>query len=311
MKNHSIKFLVSLLMIFFVTLSSCLKDKEEEYKRREQEKLKEYLREHNITTSPTASGLYILADTEGTGASPSEGEFVDFDYTLTTLEDGVVQITTDSSVARDNDIYSGGVLYGPARLQIGTNIDGLDEGLVNMKEGGRATLIIPSSLAWGNSPYSQVGSYKTVIIDITLYRVLFDPAVYERSLINEYLAENDISTDSTDIGIYVIENEAGTSDSADIDRQMTGYIRGTLLDGKEFLPRSQFRTVIASEKSIIFTEGLKEGIKAMTVGEKATIIVPYYRGYQKTGVYIDNNSVRVPIPPYAALKYEVEVVSVN
>ncbi len=289
------------MLLLPLTLSSCLKNKAEDLQRQEKDLLKKYLADNNITVAPTASGLYIVTDSVGTGAMPVEGEYVDFDYTLEKLDGELVIITTDSTVAKDNDIYSSSIMYGPERLMVGTNIQGLDEGLMSLKEGSRATLIMSSDLAWGNNPYSPVGSYSPVIIKVGLHRVLPDPAYYERSLINQFLANNAQGVDSTAAGDYVIERTAGTGDTADIDKLMTLNIKGSLLDGRVFLPTRQVRDVISTDRSSLVTEGLVDGIKTMRVGEKVTIIVPYYRGYLEMGKYSSDGLVRVPIPPYAAL----------
>ena len=78
-----------------------------------------------------------------------------------------------------------------------------------------------------------------------------------------------------------------------------------------FFPTSLYVQSSARPASTLFTSGLTEGIKTMTVGEKATIIVPYYRGYLGNGKYTNDGYTRVAIPPYASLKYEVELVAIN
>ena len=298
-------------MFFPLVLNSCLKNKEEDLQRQEQDKLKKYLTDNNITVAPTQSGMYIVTDSVGTGNLPYAGDYVDIDYTLRKLDGNLVIITTDSAIAKENNIFSDFILYGPERIIVGSNIQGLDEGLESMKEGGSATLIVPSDLAWGTNPYSPVGPYNSIIIDIKLRRVLPDPAEYERSLITKYLTDNSISADSTASGIYIIENIPGTGDTADVDRLMTMNIKGSLMDGRVFFPNKLVRTVISTTTSTLFTSGLTEGIKTMTVGEKATIILPYYRGYLGNGKYTNDGYTRVAIPPYASLKYEVELVAIN
>ncbi len=307
MKTFSLKILTFLLLILSMTLSSCLKNKQDDYIQAEKDKLHKYLTDNNITVSPTASGLYYLPETEGTGASPADGEYVDFDYTLTRLDGEEVVITTDSVVAKENKIYSSGLIYGPERLMIGTNIDGLDEGLKKMMPGGEATMIVPSSLAWGDNPYSPVGSYSTVIIKAKLHRTLPDPGFYEQTLIQQYLADSSIMVDSTNSGVYIIQDIAGSTDTTNLDKLIIMTLKGTLMDGRVFLPERTVRTVINTNKTSLITNGLIDGLKNMTIGEKATILVPYYRGYLSTGKYSDDGLTLIPIPPFSALKYEVTV----
>ncbi len=312
MKRQSLKILSLFLMILPLVLNSCLKNKEEDLQRQEQDKLKKYLTDNNITVAPTQSGLYIVTDSVGTGDMPYAGDFVDIDYTVWKLDGNLVIMTTDSAVAKENNIFSGDLIYGPERGVVGSYvIQGLNEGLESIREGGSATLIVPSDLAWGTNPYSPVGPYSSIIIDVKLRRVMLDPAAYERSLITKYLTDNSINVDSTASGIYIIENIPGTGDTADVDRNMTMNIKGSLMDGRVFAPNKLIHAVISTSSSTLFTSGLTEGIKTMRVGEKATIIVPYYRGYLGYGKYIYDGYTRVIIPPYSSLKYEVELVAIN
>ena len=315
MKGNSFKTLFVLFLLVPLTLSSCLKNKEEDLRQQEKDNLKKYLEKNNITVSPTSSGLYIVKETEGTGASPIGGDYVDFDYTLIRVDGEEVVMTTDSVVAKDNDLYSDALIYGPERLVIGTNIQGLDEGLMAMKEGGETTLIMPSDIAWGRNPYSPVGSYNAVIFKVRLHRILPDPAFYEATLINQYLTSNEIDVDSTAAGVYVIETTPGSTDTtevADIDRLMTMNIKGSLMDGRVFFPERSVRTVISTNKTPLFTNGLIEGIKNMSLGESATIIVPYNHGYGTSGNLQTAMGIqKLRYHRYAALKYEVDLVEIN
>jgi FKBP-type peptidyl-prolyl cis-trans isomerase len=53
---------------------------------------------------------------------------------------------------------------------------GLDEGIMLMKEGGKATFLIPSKLAYGTQGNYSVPGYTPVIFDIQLVRVIPGPS---------------------------------------------------------------------------------------------------------------------------------------
>ncbi len=84
----------------------------------------------------TDSGLVYYSMKEGSGKQPSLSNTVEVHY-HGTLTDGTV---FDSSVDRGQTIS----------FPLGGVIKGWQEGLALMKEGGKATLVIPSDLAYGD-----------------------------------------------------------------------------------------------------------------------------------------------------------------
>ncbi|EED91665.1 predicted protein [Thalassiosira pseudonana CCMP1335] len=95
---------------------------------------------------------------EGTGASPTVSDTVEVHY-HGTLTDGTV---FDSSVDRGATIKFG----------LGQVIKGWQEGLAMMKEGGKATLVIPSELAYGdNGSGGAVPPGATLKFEVELFKV--------------------------------------------------------------------------------------------------------------------------------------------
>ena len=89
----------------------------------------------------TASGLQIIDNTVGTGASPKSGQTCVMHYTGWLYNDGKKGKKFDSSVDRNE----------PFEFPIGQGqvIKGWDEGVASMKVGGKRTLIIPPALGYG------------------------------------------------------------------------------------------------------------------------------------------------------------------
>ena len=102
-----------------------------------------YLADNNITAQSTESGLRYVIEAEGTGSNPEQGQKVKVHYTGTLL-DGT---EFDSSAGKD-----------PIQFPIGQGgvIQGWDEGIALLKKGGKATLYIPSQLAYGPRARSEV-----------------------------------------------------------------------------------------------------------------------------------------------------------
>jgi FKBP-type peptidyl-prolyl cis-trans isomerase len=92
-------------------------------------------------TMTTASGLQIIDETVGTGATPAPGQICVMHYTGWLYEDGEKGKKFDSSVDRNE----------PFEFPIGQHrvIAGWDEGVATMKVGGKRTLIIPPALGYG------------------------------------------------------------------------------------------------------------------------------------------------------------------
>jgi FKBP-type peptidyl-prolyl cis-trans isomerase FkpA/FKBP-type peptidyl-prolyl cis-trans isomerase FklB len=53
----------------------------------------------------------------------------------------------------------------------GLTIEGFDEGITYMKEGGKATFLIPSKLGYGGSGYYSIPGYTALLYDVQLVKV--------------------------------------------------------------------------------------------------------------------------------------------
>lgn len=107
----------------------------------------------------TASGLGYTDIIVGTGPQPAAGQSVLVHYTGQ-LEDGTI---FDSSISRGQPL--------PFVLGIGEVIEGWDEGIATMKEGGRRKLVIPPELAYGDGGSGPIPPNATLIFDVELVEV--------------------------------------------------------------------------------------------------------------------------------------------
>lgn len=111
----------------------------EEQKKVEKELIEAYIAEHELEgVQGLPSGLHYYKREEGSGDAPEKGQRVQVQYKGTLLNGKEFD---KSDPKKPYDFYLG-------REQV---IKGWDEGIGLMKEGEKATLIIPSHLAYGQS----------------------------------------------------------------------------------------------------------------------------------------------------------------
>jgi FKBP-type peptidyl-prolyl cis-trans isomerase FkpA len=145
------------------TLANYQKEQEEQAKELSQKEImdrEKMITEKGITAQPTASGLIYLPELEGKGAKAENGKLVEVHYSGMLL-DGTV---FDNSYSRGK----------PHTFTLGRNevIPGWDEGIAMMKTGGKATLLIPSDLAYG--PQGMKGvipPFSTLLFEVELVSV--------------------------------------------------------------------------------------------------------------------------------------------
>ncbi|SNC68545.1 FKBP-type peptidyl-prolyl cis-trans isomerase [Hymenobacter gelipurpurascens] len=139
-----------LLVLFFSLMSpglfSCMKNNDPvldttDYTVRDKEIIEAYIKANNLTAQrQEPSGLYVVITEPGTLPLPTKGQTVSVLYTGTTLDGKVF----DSTASRGNTPFD-------FPIGMGKVIAGWDEGIALLGKGGKATLLIPSGLAYG--PY--------------------------------------------------------------------------------------------------------------------------------------------------------------
>ena len=106
----------------------------------------------------TPSGLQYNISAEGAGDKPKPGSHVKVHYTGK-LENGTV---FDSSHKRNQPL--------DFQLGVGQVIKGWDEGIALLSKGGKATLVIPPDLGYGNRAVggSLIPANSTLIFEVEL-----------------------------------------------------------------------------------------------------------------------------------------------
>jgi len=122
----------------------------------------EYASKNNVKLEKTESGLYYVVTQPGTGIKAMPGDTVSVHYVGTTLAEGK---EFDNSRQRNQ----------PFNFPVGQGmvIPGWDEGLQLFPVGTKATLVIPSKLAYGEqgAPGSPIGPNAALVFEVELLDV--------------------------------------------------------------------------------------------------------------------------------------------
>ncbi len=235
----------------------------------------------------TASGLQYIEIQEGDGPNPQPGETVAVHY-RGTLEDGT---EFDNSYDRGEPITFA--------LGRGRVIRGWDEGIALLKVGGKAKLIIPPDLAYGESGVEGViPPNSTLTFEVELISI--SPGAPEAP--TEVEEAEYVTTDS---GLKYADLEVGDGPTPEKGQTVSVHYTGWLEDGTKFdssLDRGQPFSFVLGEGRVI--RGWDEGVATMKVGGKRQLVIPPELAYGERGA----GGV---IPPNATLIFDVELLEVR
>ncbi|MDZ4203669.1 MAG: FKBP-type peptidyl-prolyl cis-trans isomerase, partial [Bacteroidales bacterium] len=286
----------------------------EALKLKEPELLYNYLQEKSIKTEPLTSGLYYIQRVAGSGRKAIAGDRMKTHFVIS-LIDG-------------KQLFSSYDRGEPFEIEIGSQFDnaGLTEALALMRKGEKATLIIPSALAFGEEGRGEfVPPYSTMIYEVEAVEIKTkeeyekeqknkeqqmkqaeDQAkVSEKQNITKYLKDNGIQATPTANGLYYIEKVKGTGIMAEPGKKVNVHYTGTLLNGTKFdssVDRGTPFEFTLGQGQVI--RGWDEGIALMNVGGKALLIIPYELAY-------GSRAMGENLPAYSTLLFEVELLGVE
>ncbi|BDD08629.1 peptidyl-prolyl cis-trans isomerase [Fulvitalea axinellae] len=143
----------------------------EKQKIEDNEKIEKYLKENNITAKKTESGIHYVITEEGTGENAQANDMVTVHYVGNVLG-GDYFDTSREDVAKEKELYQEGRDYSkPFQFQLGVGqvIPGWDEGIALLKKGGKATLYLPSGMAYGpRAAGAKIPANSVLIFEVEL-----------------------------------------------------------------------------------------------------------------------------------------------
>lgn len=244
--------------------------------------------QENSVTTP--SGLQFIELAPGAGELAKPGDLVKVHY-RGTLADGT---EFDSSYGRGEPIE---FVLGQGQV-----IPGWDEGIAMLRKGGKATLIIPPNLAYGEGGAGGViPPNATLTFEVELVDFSAGPPPPPEAPTT--LDESAFTT--TPSGLKYAELAPGTGAKAAAGQQVSVHYTGWLTDGTMFdssLSRGQPFEFTLGQSQVI--KGWDEGVAGMQVGGRRQLVIPPSIAYGDRGA----GSV---IPAGATLVFEVELLAVK
>ena len=176
--NHKITFLISVVSI----KSKEEFEKEREAKQADMQKeaeakkaaqmpiddklLQDYFAKNNIKAEKTASGLYYTIQKPGSGPQITKGQMVGMKYTGKTLDGKAFDSNVDTAIGH----HGTELLKFP--VGAGQMIPGVDEGVGLLKKGSKATLYLPSPIAYGaQSPSPNIAPNSVLVFEVEIVDV--------------------------------------------------------------------------------------------------------------------------------------------
>ena len=118
-----------------------------------------FIKEHNVNVEPSETGVYYLEIKTGTGDFVDDGDIVSIYYNMYNTDDKLV----DSNYETEPLSFvcgSGGM------------VPGIDEAVGKMRVGGKATIIVPSAMGFGDIAVDEaLPANSIVIFDLELVEV--------------------------------------------------------------------------------------------------------------------------------------------
>lgn len=159
--------------LFRGKIDEFLKAEMETAKKGESAKVKSYVSSKGLKPTVSPSGLSYVISTQGSGAKPNPGDTVLVNYTGSFLS-GKIFDTSLADVAKKAGTFNIQRPYEPLKMPVGMNssIPGFEEGLMLLNKGSKATLILPSNLAYGEQGNQGIPPFTPLVFEVEMVNII-------------------------------------------------------------------------------------------------------------------------------------------
>lgn len=255
----------------------------------------------NYDVVNTESGLSYVDVKVGEGREVKDGDLVLMHFAIWRLGD-----STDIYADWQNDTTKNEFKVGSSfesdqqmRYVVGSEqfVKGSDEGFIGMKAGGKRTLVIPASLAYGDQGFGPIPPNSSIKILMEIFEVK-DPIIAQMWDVDSTLFKQ------TESGLQYAIIEEGTGPAVEKGKLASVHYSGFLMDGTKFdssVERDEPLMLMVGMGQVI--PGWDEGLQLLKQGAKARFIIPPQLAYGERDLGV--------IPPNSTLIFDVEVVEVK
>lgn len=234
----------------------------------------------------TDSGLQYLEMTAGSGVTPKKGDVITMHYKAS-LADGT---ELANSYTQDKPVTT---VYGLDNL-----LPGWKEGIALMKSGGKAKMVLPPALAFGEQGSGSIPPNSQIIIEMELLDVKDPPAPTA-------FKESDLT--KTDSGLQYSDISTGEGTEAVKNATVSTHYKIWVKTDKgyDFVDQSDEKSpvqFVIGRGDVVFP-GWEEGATGMKVGGKRWLLIPADLAMGSQG-----NAV---IPANSTLLMEIELTDVK
>jgi len=234
----------------------------------------------------TDSGLQYLEVDPGSGRAPVAGDLVSMN--------AVISLADGTEIA--NSLQNGQAIT----VVLGRNelLPGWEEGLALMKAGGKAKMVLPPDLAFGEEGYGAIPPNSQVVLDVELLSVDEPPQPSE-------VAESDLTTTESGLKYYDLTEGDGGEAAANstVTTHYTVWVAGD--DANSYILSSagnQPVTFVVGRGDTVFP-GWDEGVTGMKVGGKRLLVIPPELAL--------GDQASATIPANSTLIMEIELTDIN
>jgi FKBP-type peptidyl-prolyl cis-trans isomerase FkpA len=160
--------------VFQGKVTDYMKAQSDILKSAEPAKIKQYIAHQKLTVTQTADSLDYQITQQGTGPTPAVGDTVVVNYTGRLLNGKVFDSSIKDTVVKNKMPTDPMRQFKAIHIPVGEKrvIPGWDEGLMLLNKGSKATLVIPSSLAYGERGVSIIGPFTPIAFDVEIIDII-------------------------------------------------------------------------------------------------------------------------------------------